>query len=145
MNYTPDFGWYYVSADDRAPAWSSVEFFYDFMTENPTFRSQNGGIGPFTTDVAREAVEIGDVIQFANRNGDWYHTVIISDFDGNEILVCAQSDNALDRPLSSYRNAVGKRFLHLEGVRINIDDTACFDALIAGEVAPADMEPDTAP
>lgn len=32
MNYTPDFGWYYISVEDRAPAWTGVEFFYDFIT-----------------------------------------------------------------------------------------------------------------
>ena len=24
MNYTPDFGWYYISPEDRAPAWASL-------------------------------------------------------------------------------------------------------------------------
>ena len=31
MNFTPDFGWYYIDSNDRAPAWSSVEFLYDFL------------------------------------------------------------------------------------------------------------------
>ena len=30
MNFTPDFGWYYISPDDRAPAFTGVEFFWDF-------------------------------------------------------------------------------------------------------------------
>ncbi|MGN1098482.1 MAG: amidase domain-containing protein, partial [Clostridia bacterium] len=34
MNYTPTFGWYYISPDDRAPAWTGVEFFYNFFTSN---------------------------------------------------------------------------------------------------------------
>ncbi len=132
MNYTPDFGWYYISADDRAPAWSSVEYFYDFMTGIEAFRSQNGGVGPYATEVAREEAELGDVIQYANSSGDWYHTVIITGFDGDEILVSAQSDNALDRPLSSYRNAVMKRFLHIEGVRFDVNDDVCFETLLSG-------------
>ena len=82
MNYTPDFGWYYISEDDRAPAWSSVEYFFDFMTGTPLFREQNGGVGPYATEVPRERAEIGDVIQYANRDGDWYHTVMITGFDG---------------------------------------------------------------
>lgn len=141
MNYTPNFGWYYISADDRAPAWSGVDFFYDFMTGAPDFASQNGGVGPFAREVAREEVEIGDVIQYANANGDWYHTVIISGFDGDEILVCAQSNDALDRPLSSYTNAVGKRFLHIEGVRIDINDDLCYEALLAGMLPPEMSDP----
>ena len=135
MNYTPDFGWYYISAEDRAPAWSGVEYFYDFITEVPLFREQNGGVGPFAREVAREEVQLGDVIQYANRNGDWYHTVIVTGFDGDEILVSAQSDDALDRPLSSYRNAASKRFLHIEGVRIEINDDLCYETLLMGGIS----------
>lgn len=132
MNYTPDFGWYYVSEDDRAPAWSSVEYFFDFMTGTPLFLEQNGGIGPFATVVEREAVMPGDVIQYANAAGDWYHTVIVTGFDGEEILVSAQSNDALDRPVSSYRSAVTKRYLHIEGVRFEVNDDLCFERLISG-------------
>ncbi len=134
MNYTKDFGWYYISADERAPAWSSVEYFYDFMTGAPQFEVQNGGVGPYAAEVEREQAELGDVIQYANASGDWYHTVIITGFDGDEILVSAQSDNALGRPLASYQNAVGKRFLHIEGVRMQVDDDICFETLIEGGV-----------
>ena len=136
MNYTRDFGWYYVSAEDRAPAWSGVDYFYDFMTGVPAFASQNGGIGPYATEVAREEVVPGDVIQFANRSGDWYHTVIVSGLEGDEILVCAQSNDALDRPLSTYTAAVGKRYLHLEGVRFEINDDLCYERLLSGNVEP---------
>ena len=31
MNYTTTFGWYYISLDDRAPAWTGVDFFYNFI------------------------------------------------------------------------------------------------------------------
>lgn len=132
MNYTPDFGWYYISEDDRAPAWSGVEYFFDFITGTPLFREQNGGVGPFATVVEREAVMLGDVIQYANRAGDWYHTVIVTGFDGEEILISAQSDDALDRPISSYRSAVTKRYLHIEGVRFEVNDDLCFERLISG-------------
>ena len=136
MNYTPDFGWYYISEDDRAPAWSSVEYFFDFMTGTPLFLEQNGGIGPFATVVEREAVMPGDVIQYAKAAGDWYHTVIVTGFDGEEILVSAQSNDALDRPVSSYRNAVTKRYLHIEGVRFEVNDDLCFERLISGTAEP---------
>ena len=142
MNYTPEFGWYYISADDRAPAWSSVEFFYDFMTQKPEFRSQNGGVGPIAVEVPRESVMIGDAVQLASQSGDWYHTLIVSGFRGNDILVCAQSDDALDRPLSSYRNAASFRFLHITGVNIEINDDLCFETLLAGGT-PASEAPDT--
>ena len=31
MNYTPTFGWYFISLDDRSPSWTGVEFFYNFI------------------------------------------------------------------------------------------------------------------
>jgi hypothetical protein len=100
----------------------------------PLFAEQNGGIGPFASVAERSAVEVGDVIQYANASGDWYHTVLITGFDGDEILVSAQSDNARNRPLSSYQNAVEYRFSHMEGVRIEIDDDLCYRTLLAGEL-----------
>ena len=131
MNYTPGVGWYYISPDDRAPAWSSVEFLYDFLTQ--TFLEQNGGVGPFATKVTRERAEIGDVVQYANAEGDWYHTVIITGRDGDEILVSAQSNDALDRPLSTY-NFASARFLHIEGVNVSLDDNTCYSILLRGGV-----------
>ncbi len=135
MNYTKNFGWYYISSEERAPAWSSVEFFYDFFTEQPSFASQNGGVGPYAREVMREEVELGDVIQYANRSGDWYHTVIVTGFDGDEILISAQSNDALDRPISTY-NFETARFLHIEGARFEVDDDRCYQSLLAGEVLP---------
>ena len=131
MNYTPGVGWYYISPDDRAPAWSSVEYFYDFLTQK--FTEENGGVGPFATEVVRERAEPGDVVQYANASGDWYHTVIITGMDGDEILVSAQSNDALDRPISTY-NFASVRFLHIEGVKISLDDDACYSVLLRGGV-----------
>ena len=133
MNYTPDFGWYYVSPEDRAPAWSGVDYFYDFLTGAPAFAERNGGIGPFGKEIPREEAQLGDVIQYANSRGEWYHTVIITGMDGEELLVSAQSNDALDRPLSSY-NFTSTRFLQIEGVRINLNDDRCFDVLLSGGV-----------
>ena len=133
MNYTPNFGWYYVSPEDRAPAWSSVEYFYDFITGAARFAMQNGGEGPFGTVVERAQAAVGDVIQYANAEGAWYHTVIISEIRPDEILICAQSDDALDRPLSSY-NFADLRFLHIEGVRFEVNDERCYQTLLAGGV-----------
>jgi hypothetical protein len=142
MNRTPDFGWYYVSEEDRAPAWSSVEYFYDFMTGAPAFAEQNGGIGPFAIEVPRRNALRGDVVQYADEEGDWYHTVIISAVENGEIYVCAQSNDALDRPISSYNFATA-RFLHIMGVRFEISDDTCFDYLISGGEmnAPSDSAP----
>ena len=139
MNRTPDFGWYYISEADRAPAWSSVEYFYDFMTGVPAFAEQNGGIGPFAIEVPRRNAVPGDVIQYADEEGDWYHTVIISAIENGEIYVCAQSNDALDRPLSSY-NFTSARFLHIAGVRFEVQDGDCYAYLLSGGEAPVEPE-----
>ncbi len=131
MNYTEDFGWYYISPDERAPAWSGVSFLYDFITEAPAFRERNNGIGPYGREVTREEIEVGDIIQYINADGVWYHSVIITGFDGDEILVSAQSNDALDRPVSSY-NYSDLRYLHIDGIRMGLFDDDCFDILYSG-------------
>lgn len=132
MNYTPDFGWYYVSPEERAPAWSGVNYFYDFLTGAPTFEARNGGIGPYAVEVPREAVEIGDVIQIAAEGDEWSHTMVVSAVrEDGEILVCAHSVDSLDRPLSTYEYE-NVRYLHILGVRVENDDTVCYEYLLRG-------------
>ena len=132
MNYTPTFGWYYRSADDRAPAWSGVEELANFLLESPAFRSVNGGIGPYAVD-ARTArqIEIGDVVQLANAEGDFYHTLLITGFSEDDILVSAHSNDALDRPLSQY-NYTSLRILHIIGARLFFDAERSFEELLNG-------------
>ena len=117
MNLTPTYGWFYLSPEERAPAWTGVNELYRFLIGVPEFTEANGGIGPFATNAAESRlVELGDVVQLRNAEGEFYHTLIISGFEENDILVCAHSDDALDRPLSSY-NFAGVRILHVEGAR----------------------------
>ena len=131
MNFTPDFGWYYINENNRAPAWSSVEFFYDFITGNPNFASKNGGVGPFGIEVDATGVYEGDVVQLADDTGDFYHTLIITGFSEGQTLVSAHTNDALDRPLSSY-NYTSLRYIHVEGVRIEVADDNCFFDLLEG-------------
>ena len=32
MNYTPTFGWYYISLNERSPSWTGVDYFFNFIT-----------------------------------------------------------------------------------------------------------------
>ena len=109
MNYTPIFGWYYISPDDRAPAWTGVEYFYNFFTTNQE-------VGPYAREVSRSGAIIGDVVQLGDREGGFYHSLIICGFRGNEPLICAHSQDAYMRPLYSY-HAARTRYLHILGVR----------------------------
>lgn len=127
MNYTPTFGWYYRSDSDRAPAWTGVEFFYNFITANED-------VGPFGREIPEDDASIGDVIQLGDEAGDYYHTLIISGFSRRDgILVAAHSDDAFDRPLSSY-NYASIRFIKILGARYDgFFVPPCFDSLIEGE------------
>ncbi len=109
MNFTPTFGWYYLSPDDRAPAWTGVRYLYNFLTTNE-------GVGPYGREAGRSEAALGDVVQLGRADGEFYHSLVICGFRRGEILVCAHSADALMRPLGSY-NAERRRFIHIEGVR----------------------------
>ncbi len=109
MNYTPVFGWYYISLSDRAPAWSGVEFLYNFLTTNTS-------VGPYAREVSEAEIQPGDIIQLGRADGDFYHTLVVTEVTP-QILVAAHTNDALDRPLASY-NYYTARFLHIDGVRV---------------------------
>lgn len=109
MNYTPQFGWYYISLNDRAPAWTGVNQFYRFMTENQ-------GRGPFARVVPRSEVRPGDVIQLSSAYGVFYHSLLVLENAGDEIYIASHSYDSLWRELSSYSYARA-RYLHILGAR----------------------------
>ena len=127
MNYTETFGWYYISPVNRAPAWTGVVYLYNFLTSNE-------GVGPFAEVTGADQLEIGDVVQLTNEEGAFYHTLLVTGSDGTGYLVSAHSDDARNRPLSTYRYA-SARFLHILGVRMQIPDRYrpdCFMDFISG-------------
>ena len=132
MNFTTDFGWYFITPNDRAPAWTGVEQFYDFMTGNPQFVTQNRGIGPYGIEVGADGVFEGDVVQLADSSGDFYHTLLITGFRDGQTLISAHSNDALAKPLTEY-NFSSLRYIHIEGVRMEVEDDTCFEGLISGE------------
>ena len=130
MNSTTTFGWYYTSIDNRSPSWTGVREFYEFMCGIGDFPQKSERVGPFCNEVEREFIEIGDVVQLSNSRGQFYHSLLVSGFRDGDILISAQSNDALDRPLSTYNYATA-RFLHVVGVNIEIvDDLRAFSNLI---------------
>jgi hypothetical protein len=115
MNYTPDIGWYYRSPSDRAAAWTGVEFFYRFLTENADNEIGNG-TGPFAKEVSINEVELGDFIQLGKKTGDFYHALIVVGFSNTTTLVSEHSYDAFNRPLTSY-SFEELRCLHVLGAR----------------------------
>lgn len=137
MNYTPTFGWYYVSLDDRSPSWTGVQFFYNFMTENKD-------VGPYGAEVNPDEIEIGDVIQLGNDQDGFYHTLLVVGFEGEDPLVAAQTDDAYARPLSTYSYDFS-RFIKILGVRINANvEDDCFESVLGGiAIIPSKAAPTT--
>ena len=126
MNYKPTFGWYFISLDDRSPSWTGVEYFYNFMT-------QNTDVGPFGRDATSDELELGDVVQLAREGEDYYHSLLVVGFDGEDILVAAQTNNAYAKPLSTYDYDYA-RYIKILGVRLESPETtdSCFERIMQG-------------
>lgn len=125
MNYIPLYGWYYLSPAERTPSWTGVEYFYNFLTGNKS-------VGPFAAEVTAEELAPGDIVQLGREEAGYYHTLFVVGRSGEDLLLAANTDDALERPLSSYDYDYA-RFLHVLGVRIEMPDTAdCFTSLIEG-------------
>ena len=120
MNVTPDIGWYYVSINNRAAAWTGVEYFYRFLVGN---RGENGNVigdgeGPFAAEVSLADLQIGDFVQFGRATGDFYHTPIVVGFRGGVPLLAAHTNDTYNRLLTSYRYEK-LHCLHILGARRN--------------------------
>lgn len=114
MNYTPTYGWYYLNANEKSPAWTGVPYFYNFMTR--TERT----VGPVARESAMTAIRPGDVIQISFDGENFTHAPVVVSAprrptDPSRILIAAHSYDADDRPLSSY-DYQKLRFIHFLGV-----------------------------
>ena len=113
MNYTPTYGWYYIDPNKKAPAWTGVPYFYNFMTRNDI------SPGPFAAVTDLNGLQPGDFVQLRFQNAEEFgHTPIIVSMGFpptlENTLVAAHSYDADWRPLSSY-DFQDIRFLHILG------------------------------
>lgn len=112
MNYTPVYGWYYISLQNRAPSWTGVNELYRFLVNNT-------GAGPRAVLTRLNEIEKGDIIQLRLTSADKFdHSPVVTDAgDGTPetIIVAAHSIDSKCRPLSSYRYRE-LRPLHIVGV-----------------------------
>ena len=111
MNYTKDFGWYYINGNNKAASWSGVEFLYNFLVNNK-------GIGPYGKQVNEN--EIGDIIQLSFDGTNFTHSLIIVEIDKtiglNGIKIATHTFDSYNKKVSEY--IFQKiRFIHIEGYR----------------------------
>ena len=107
MNYSP-LGWYYISASDRSPSWTSVESFYNFLTTNKS-------VGPYAENSTLDKIEVGDFIQLG-FDGDYFHTLVVCDLT-NGVKVSSNTSDSFMRPLKSYYFS-DIRFIKILGGRL---------------------------
>lgn len=112
MNYTPTFGWYYRTANDRTPSWTGVPYFFDFLT-----RKQKTP-GPAAIETDPDDCQPGDFVQLSFDGRRFAHTPVIVSIrhpaSPETILVVAHTDDSDLRPLSSY-TVQRIRYLHITG------------------------------
>lgn len=110
MNYTKTMGWYYNSANDRAPAWSSVAYFYQFLIRNK-------GVGPKAHIVPINEVEIGDVIQLSFDGSSYAHSLLVVSTGAipniSNVLIATHTEDSDNRPLITYELAQKYRCLKI--------------------------------
>jgi hypothetical protein len=96
MNYTKTFGWYYNSANDRAPAWSGVQFLYNFLISN-----KNAGAKGKECEIFD--CEIGDVVQLSFDGKNFTHSMIVTAIRKPfRLLVATHSLDSYNRPLDTW-------------------------------------------
>ncbi|MDR0964416.1 MAG: amidase domain-containing protein [Clostridium sp.] len=109
MDYQKDIGWYYNSSYDRAPAWTSVQYLYQFMIKNRS-------LGPRAQEVALAEIEPGDVIQLAFDGGGFTHSLFVVEKTGdlaNEVRIATHTLDSDYRLLSSYQDVSAYRYLKI--------------------------------
>lgn len=101
MDQSGDAQWYWYSDSSRAPAWTGVDSFRDYVMNNTGY-----GLSA-VTGAAYGTGEQGDVILMSTA-GNYHHAVIITqvvrDENGETIdyLICSNTGNYRDFPVSAY-------------------------------------------
>ena len=113
MNFTPTFGWYYIDANQKAPAWTGVTYLYNFLTR------REFSLGPVAVPCELAELRPGDLIQLSFKGEEFQHSPVVVSVGPvpapENILLAAHSFDADNRPLSTYEYRK-LRCLHVTGV-----------------------------
>lgn len=112
MNYTPVFGWFYISTNNRTPSWTGVNELYRFLVNNRS-------AGPQGRVVPLSMIDDGDIVQLQFVGSDKFdHTPVVVDRGRgtpDTVLIAAHSRDSDCRPISTYRY-VNLRPIHIFNV-----------------------------
>ena len=112
MNFTPTFGWYYIDANQKAPAWTGVMYLWNFLTR------KGFSVGPVGEPCRLEDLRPGDIVQLSFKGTDFQHSPVVISVGAvptlENTLVAAHSYDADNRPLSTYEFR-DIRYLHITG------------------------------
>ena len=112
MNFTPTFGWYYIDANQKAPAWTGVMYLWNFLTRKGI------SVGPVGEPCRLEDLRPGDIVQLSFKGTDFQHSPVVVSVGRvptlENTLVAAHSFDADNRPLSTYEFR-DIRYLHITG------------------------------
>ncbi len=113
MNFTPVYGWYYISLNNRTPSWTGVEFLFNYLIREK-------GAGPAARQVPVNQIIPGDLIQLSfNEEMIFGHTLVVvkagTPADYSNILIATHTYDRDYYPLANYywRHI---RFMHIYGV-----------------------------
>lgn len=113
MDYTPTYGWYYIDANHKAPAWTGVIYLFNYLTRD------REAVGPAARDTSIFEMQPGDIVQLSFDGVRWAHSPVVVAVGEprslENVLVAAHSYDTDYRPLSTY-TFLGIRFLHVYGV-----------------------------
>lgn len=114
MNDTPTFGWYYYNINNRAPAWTGVEYLYNFLVKNQS-------VGPVAIDTTISNMQQGDIIQLSFDGIVFRHSLAVVEVGQipslSNILIATHSSDSDYRPLDTYYYHL-IRFLHITHINI---------------------------
>ena len=113
MDYTPTFGWYYMDANRKAPAWTGVRYLDQYLTRSRL------SPGPIGREVTLQELMPGDILQLSFDGQSYQHSPIVvaigkKTVTVQNIYVAAHSADSDNRPLSTY-SFQAVRCLHIIG------------------------------
>ena len=113
MNFTPETGWYYIDANQKAPAWTGVESLYRFLSRDVH------SVGPAALETGIQEMMPGDIVQLSFDGERFAHAPVVvaahHPMRPSQILVAAHSYDSDNRPLDTYPYKK-VRFLHITGI-----------------------------